>query len=176
MEGKSALRHTKGYRASTNLATSEAPLRTDMTWLGAGCSFQSHPIQRCVEEGFVSRSTNAVPCALRQVVLGELVGYNAAVGQGSDPFGKTVFPAVIEPEGPLHVAQIAPVVHYCMGGVRIDSEARVVDTSGRPIPGLYAAGEATGEEDAHALSSLKCIGYAWSYWTWDIWSLFGSRR
>ena len=31
-----------------------------------------------------------------------------------------------------------------MGGVRIDTNARVVDRRGNVIPGLYAAGEVTG--------------------------------
>ena len=31
-----------------------------------------------------------------------------------------------------------------MGGVHIDTEARVINTQGEPIPGLYAAGEVTG--------------------------------
>jgi succinate dehydrogenase/fumarate reductase flavoprotein subunit len=31
-----------------------------------------------------------------------------------------------------------------MGGVDVDLECRVLDTSGKPIPGLYAVGEVTG--------------------------------
>ena len=31
-----------------------------------------------------------------------------------------------------------------MGGVRIDTQARALDGQGKPIPGLYAAGEVTG--------------------------------
>ena len=31
-----------------------------------------------------------------------------------------------------------------MGGVKIDTQARVIDTQGNPIPGLFAAGEVTG--------------------------------
>ena len=30
------------------------------------------------------------------------------------------------------------------GGVRVDGKARVLDTGGDPIPGLYAAGEVVG--------------------------------
>jgi tricarballylate dehydrogenase len=35
-------------------------------------------------------------------------------------------------------------ITFTFGGVRIDSEARVIDTDFRPIPGLFAAGEMTG--------------------------------
>jgi fumarate reductase flavoprotein subunit len=31
-----------------------------------------------------------------------------------------------------------------MGGLRVDTERRVLNNAGRPIPGLYAAGEVTG--------------------------------
>ena len=31
-----------------------------------------------------------------------------------------------------------------MGGVKIDTSARVIDVNGKPIPGLFAAGEVTG--------------------------------
>ena len=35
-------------------------------------------------------------------------------------------------------------LHHTMGGVRIDTETRVLDVKGAPIPGLWAAGEVTG--------------------------------
>jgi succinate dehydrogenase/fumarate reductase flavoprotein subunit len=44
----------------------------------------------------------------------------------------------------FHVAIMTPVLHYTMGGLEIDSESRVIDTSGKPIPGLFAAGEVAG--------------------------------
>ena len=45
---------------------------------------------------------------------------------------------------PLYLARIVPAVHYTMGGVVIDREARVIDEQKRVIAGLYAAGEVTG--------------------------------
>lgn len=45
---------------------------------------------------------------------------------------------------PLYAVQIAPGIHHCMGGVKINSNAEVVGTDGNVIPGLYAAGEVTG--------------------------------
>ena len=35
-------------------------------------------------------------------------------------------------------------ITFTFGGLRIDREARVLDSEGRPIPGLYAAGELVG--------------------------------
>jgi succinate dehydrogenase/fumarate reductase flavoprotein subunit len=42
------------------------------------------------------------------------------------------------------VALMTPVLHYTMGGLQIDSESRVLDESGKPIPGLFVAGEVAG--------------------------------
>jgi len=36
-------------------------------------------------------------------------------------------------------------ITFTFGGLKCDTRARVLDTSGRPIPGLYAAGELMGE-------------------------------
>ncbi len=46
----------------------------------------------------------------------ELEAYNAAAAAGKDVFGKSVFPATVDPAAPLHVARITPVVHYTMVG------------------------------------------------------------
>lgn len=35
-------------------------------------------------------------------------------------------------------------MHHTMGGIRINTQAQVLDESGEVIPGLYAAGEVTG--------------------------------
>ena len=44
----------------------------------------------------------------------------------------------------LTIRVMAPSAHHTMGGLRVDTWRRVLDTSGRPIPGLFAAGEVTG--------------------------------
>lgn len=53
---------------------------------------------------------------------------------------------------PFYAVKVWPKVHYCMGGVAINPKAEVLDLTGRPIPGLYAAGEVTG--GAHGASRL----------------------
>ena len=44
----------------------------------------------------------------------------------------------------LRVRFMAPSTHHTMGGVKVDTDRRVLNTEGSPIPGLYAAGEVTG--------------------------------
>jgi fumarate reductase flavoprotein subunit len=45
---------------------------------------------------------------------------------------------------PFHAIPIAVGVTFTLGGVRVDGAARVLDSSGAPIPGLYAAGGTMG--------------------------------
>ena len=45
---------------------------------------------------------------------------------------------------PFYALQLFPMTRKSMGGLAIDADTRVVDTAGRPIPGLYAVGEVTG--------------------------------
>merc|ERR1711948_21219 len=44
----------------------------------------------------------------------------------------------------FYVAIITPVIHYCMGGLEIDTDSAVLGQDGKAIPGLYAAGEVAG--------------------------------
>jgi flavocytochrome c len=86
--------------------------------------------------------SSEIAAALRE----EVAAYNAAAaGSRADRFGKTAFPdAPIDPEGEFLVARVAPAVHYTMGGAKIDANGAVLDAAGRRVPGLFAAGEATG--------------------------------
>jgi tricarballylate dehydrogenase len=47
-------------------------------------------------------------------------------------------------EGPYHAYPIMSANVFTFGGLQVDALARVVDGDGRPIPGLYAAGEIIG--------------------------------
>ncbi len=72
--------------------------------------------------------------------------FNRAVDAGVDEeFGK---PILEQAPGcktaPFYAIRLWPKVHHVSGGVEIDTEARVIDLDGKPIPGLFAAGEVTG--------------------------------
>lgn len=47
-------------------------------------------------------------------------------------------------EAPFHAYPIISSNVFTFGGLKIDASARVLDTDGEPIPGLYAAGEIVG--------------------------------
>ena len=70
--------------------------------------------------------------------------YNEAVKNKADnEFKKKTLPK--ELTGTKYYAiEVSPAVHHTMGGVRINTNAEVLGKNGRPIKGLYAAGEITG--------------------------------
>lgn len=47
-------------------------------------------------------------------------------------------------EEPIYYSKVTPANHFTMGGLEINIDGRVLDQSGRPINGLYAAGEVSG--------------------------------
>ncbi len=76
--------------------------------------------------------------------------WNMAVKAGNDAdFGRFT---PVKPDkaaraigkAPFYAMQLFPMTRKSMGGLAIDADTRVVDDAGRPIAGLYAAGEVTG--------------------------------
>jgi succinate dehydrogenase/fumarate reductase flavoprotein subunit len=72
--------------------------------------------------------------------------FNDFVEKGIDEqFEKPILPdAAPLAQAPYYAIRLWPKVHFTMGGVQIDVEARVINLDGEPISGLYAAGEVTG--------------------------------
>ena len=62
-----------------------------------------------------------------------------ATGEARDPFGRDGFgPGPFRP--PFHAIGPLRTFISATGGLKIDADMRVLDTSGAPIAGLYAAG------------------------------------
>ncbi len=71
--------------------------------------------------------------------------WNAAVAAGEDAeFGRNNGMDADLSVAPFYAIKIAPGIHHTMGGVKIDTATEVISTEGKPIPGLFAAGETTG--------------------------------
>ncbi|KAL3909840.1 MAG: hypothetical protein SGILL_007926, partial [Bacillariaceae sp.] len=83
----------------------------------------------------------------KETVIATLQDYQEAASKGVDSFGKTSFRGVpakdLETEV-FFVGRISPVLHYCMGGIKIDTQGNVIREDGTTIEGLHAAGEVTG--------------------------------
>ncbi|MBP5448137.1 MAG: flavocytochrome c [Treponema sp.] len=73
--------------------------------------------------------------------------YNAAQksGSGDAAFGRKAseMPRALD-NPPYYAVEVAPAIHHTMGGLKIDTSARVLNKNGQVIPGLFAAGEVTG--------------------------------
>jgi fumarate reductase flavoprotein subunit len=91
------------------------------------------------------------PAALGSAVglpalAGEVARYNAHCDAGEDAdFGKK--PQFLLPlrTAPFYAVPVRPVTVNVTGtGLRIDAAARVLGAEGRPVPGLFAAGECVG--------------------------------
>jgi flavocytochrome c len=90
--------------------------------------------------------------------------YSDIAKSKNDPYGKKFFhntPFEINDE--FYVAIVTPVLHFTMGGIKINDMSEVLNADGNKIPGLYAAGEcAGGVHGANRLggsSLLGCVVY-----------------
>lgn len=100
-----------------------------------------------VKKGYAVEGTLAEVAAKLGIdakVLKETVDkYNESVRTKVDEFNKTKFARELLGDK-FYAIEISPAVHHTMGGVRINTNAEVLAKNGRPIKGLYAAGEVTG--------------------------------
>lgn len=79
--------------------------------------------------------------------------YNQYAKDGKDlEFNKRGKLTPFEAKGPFYIMKAVPAVHHTMGGVKIDENARVINTKGEIIKGFYGAGEVTG--DIHGTNRL----------------------
>ena len=71
--------------------------------------------------------------------------WNKAVAAGKDAeFGRNNGMDEDLATAPYYAIKIAPGIHHTMGGLKINTDAQVLNTDGEVIEGLYAAGETTG--------------------------------
>jgi len=78
-----------------------------------------------------------------------IAAYNAALDSGTiaqlNPTRSAeVVPAKPIRTAPFHAIELCAGITYTMGGIAIDMHSRVLNSNGTPIPGLFAAGSATG--------------------------------
>ena len=92
----------------------------------------------------------------------------AASGQATDPFGRTDF-GIAPLQSPFWYTRVVASLFSTQGGLMVDEHARVLDTQGKKIPNLYAAGGATagisgrvgGVGYASGSGLLHAIGLGW---------------
>merc|ERR1712227_1178023 len=85
-------------------------------------------------------------------------------GQSWDTWGKKFFHNLpLDPNDSFHVAIVTPVIHYCMGGMKINKDAQAMGAGDKVLEGLYATGEAAGGIHGNnrlgGNSLLDCVVY-----------------
>merc|ERR1711870_220720 len=85
-------------------------------------------------------------------------------GKSWDKWGKKFFHNLpMEVSDSFHVAIGTPVIHYCMGGLKINGGGECLAADDRIIGGLYGAGEAAGGIHGNnrlgGNSLLDCVVY-----------------
>ncbi len=76
------------------------------------------------------------------VLLDSVRVFNIEVGMGGGKCARVRCMPLSEP--PFWASRVVLNIHTTMGGLVITPDAEVVGTNGKPMPGLYAAGEITG--------------------------------
>jgi len=134
-------------------------------WEGPGRHFIT-PANPLIESwgGTVVRAPDLVSLAKQVGLPPEMLSktvaeYNAAVESGQldtlpVPRTTTTYKAYPIRKQPLCAVPLCAGITYTMGGLVIDSASRVLDGKDQPIPGLYAAGCATG-----GLEGGPLVGY-----------------
>jgi len=116
-----------------------------------GIRASGHQIAHCLRKGVLQKFNRVrdiadhyrMPAHSLKITLERFSEY---VDRALDKeFGKPILPnARPLRRPPYYSMRLWPKVHHTMGGVLIDSRARVLDLSLGPIKGFYAAGEVTG--------------------------------
>ena len=70
--------------------------------------------------------------------------YNEGSEKKYDQFGKKSFPHKFKMKGKIYVSIITPCTYHTLGGVRVTNEGEIINTKGRIIDGLFAAGQIIG--------------------------------
>lgn len=117
----------------------------------AGVLSAGWDLQKALQKGVVkvfgsiedlARDYKIDPLALKS----SLTRFNAMVIEGKDhDFNKLLVKKAAPLEKPpFYAMRFWPKVHHTMGGLQIDSSARVINRDQQSIRGLFAAGEVTG--------------------------------
>ena len=113
----------------------------------------------------IAEAARAAGLADPEAAEAEVAAYNEACRTGApDAFGRPPETMLPLDEGPFYCVRLYPGGSNTTGGPRRDASARILNTRGAAIPGLYAAGElgqGTGmlyPSDGSNLSEGFCFG------------------
>ncbi len=158
-----------GTRDVVSEATLAQPGQTAFLLFDQGVRESLSAIESYVKSGLVTQGAALEEAAEKMSIpaaaLKETVErYNGFVTAGVDAdFARSDLPRALT-TGPYYMIEVGPAVHHTMGGLKIDTETRVIGNNGNPVPGLFAAGEVTGgvhganRLGGNALSDITTFG------------------
>lgn len=137
-------------RDKVSAAINALPKKRAYLIFDQGVRSRATAIEFYAKQGYVKEGKTVADLAktikVNQANLEKAVSdWNQAVANKQD----TAFNRTTAMEHPLDTAnyyaiQIAPGIHYSMGGVKINTNTEVLDKNNQPIKGLYVAGELVG--------------------------------
>lgn len=137
-------------RDSVTAAITKLPEKNAFLIFDAGVRSRAKAIEQYEKMGFVKTKESIKALAEEIKVPAEelqktLDTWNSAVKNKKDAeFNRKTGMDHELSAAPFYAIKIGPGIHYTMGGVKINTNTEVLDKDGKPIPGLYAAGEVTG--------------------------------
>jgi uncharacterized protein len=162
-------------KPSTYWLVFDAPGLEDLRYSGTDWADPALAKRLLVDNPSVTKSASTLPELARAAGIppdaleAAVARYNESVARGADPdfhrFGPEALPdwlmvftappprALTRP--PYYAIQAFPMTRKNMGGLRIDLECRVLDVQGKPIPGLFAAGEVSGLGGVNGRAGLE---------------------
>lgn len=92
-----------------------------------------------------------------EVLTSTVNTFNDYVSSGVDAdFGRTKFNGAVE-EGPYYIVKLQMAAHLTFGGLVIDGDSHVLDTSGEIIKGLYAGGDVISGYEGVVHQTGNCL-------------------
>ncbi|MGG6311831.1 flavocytochrome c [Paenibacillus macerans] len=137
-------------RDKVTAAINGLPEKSAYLVFDSGVKSRAKAIQQYEKMGFVIQGDTIEALAEQMGVPADslkatLDSWNNAVKSKNDAeFGRTTGMDNDLSGAPYYAIKIAPGIHYTMGGVKINTNTEVLNKDGKPIPGLFAAGEVTG--------------------------------
>ncbi|GAC43699.1 succinate dehydrogenase/fumarate reductase [Paenibacillus popilliae ATCC 14706] len=137
-------------RDSVTAAINKLPEKNAFLIFDSGVKSRAKAVEQYEKMGFVKTEDTikalaqeiGVPADQLQKTLDT---WNSAVKNKKDAeFGRKTGMDHDLSAAPYYAIKIGPGIHYTMGGVRINTNTEVLDNDGKPISGLFAAGEVTG--------------------------------
>jgi fumarate reductase flavoprotein subunit len=137
-------------RDNVTAAINKLPEKSAYLVFDSGVKSRAKAIQQYEKMGFVIQGDSIEALAKEMGVPADqltttLDTWNSAVKNKKDAeFGRTTAMDNDLSSAPYYAIKIGPGIHYTMGGVKINTNTEVLNKDGKPIPGLFAAGEVTG--------------------------------